>query len=750
MVYTGTDLNKAEIGYVDEQDQVIQDQVISNLKQSLPDSFKVLKRFNLDDDYHQAVAVDGTYFYMAEHNNYTSPNLKMTKIDFNGNTILTVETATSVLFDDLSDWDISDWHWKDDYLWAVFGHKSTGGYATKIIKIDPSDFSLVETVYSSNSTDGNANYYGEGIFYHNDLWWISYEAYTSGDVDYIDTFNSDWEKQTRYTIEGINTDNIPRLGVNHVQGIVFYNGLLWFTIHPQEAYWAYRGALVAASLQGTTFTVQKVYDLSTDLDDAVGEGLAIWDGVFYLNGIDSLFVGLSYDKNFVTEPLITNIEEESSVKSNNFLYFPRYGEHYVETSYHAVLDTSNESFTILGTISLAGSQTNQAGIFTRRDTSTSDKYALLITAENKLFFNINDGSTSYSTRCEKVLEVDKTYRIAIVFDKTLNQVIFYINGILYKNDYVSGDITALGSINNNGALYFGRYYDYYFYGSISRFALFKRALSASEAKLYSYAPLSNAVSRYRDTTFSTTDFSNAAWTKTASVTSSGAMTFTTNAAGGVYYGSNNLLTGKRYRLTATFTCDTTLEIRKSSSNATVLATSSVVVDFIASTDTGPYIRLNNAGTVTFTELELIELESVVRFLPENINHKQWHDKGFYKLIGEYKGSDTQDMPKGLVSKNYQYKQNVHLNTTLTHAIPAGGRISSIILKNTTTNAVTGGIKIGTTSGGEEVVATVAVGSGAYIDCTLVKNLFETKTSLYINAVTDWNGAYIDLIINYTV
>jgi hypothetical protein len=87
-------------------------------------------------------------------------------------------------------------------------------------------------------------------------------------------------------------------------------------------------------------------------------------------------------------------------------------------------------------------------------------------------------------------------------------------------------------------------------------------------------------------------------------------------------------------------------------------------------------------------------------------------------------------------------------TTLTDAIPAGMRITSIVIFNTTANAVTGGIKIGTTAGGTEVVVAEAVGANALVDATLVKKIFSTTafTTLYIDAVTAWNNASLNIYI----
>ena len=89
------------------------------------------------------------------------------------------------------------------------------------------------------------------------------------------------------------------------------------------------------------------------------------------------------------------------------------------------------------------------------------------------------------------------------------------------------------------------------------------------------------------------------------------------------------------------------------------------------------------------------------------------------------------------------------NTTV--VIPAGMAIAGIYIANSTSNAVTGGIKIGTTSGATDVVVAQAVGASALVsvsDATLLKRLFSMSVdqTLYIQAVSSWNSA--NLIVSF--
>jgi len=88
-------------------------------------------------------------------------------------------------------------------------------------------------------------------------------------------------------------------------------------------------------------------------------------------------------------------------------------------------------------------------------------------------------------------------------------------------------------------------------------------------------------------------------------------------------------------------------------------------------------------------------------------------------------------------------------------IPAGRQIASIAVINRTANAVTGGINVGTTSGGADVASAFAVGANATVviqGATLLKSIFSVSAAgdaqiLWVNAVTSWNSATTDLVFN---
>jgi hypothetical protein len=87
----------------------------------------------------------------------------------------------------------------------------------------------------------------------------------------------------------------------------------------------------------------------------------------------------------------------------------------------------------------------------------------------------------------------------------------------------------------------------------------------------------------------------------------------------------------------------------------------------------------------------------------------------------------------------------------TISIGAGWTIDAIFFNETASHAVTGGMKIGTTDGGVDVVAAQVVGSAALghvPHAAILKRVFSRTAAqtLWIDAVTGWNSAVLDVVI----
>jgi hypothetical protein len=87
-------------------------------------------------------------------------------------------------------------------------------------------------------------------------------------------------------------------------------------------------------------------------------------------------------------------------------------------------------------------------------------------------------------------------------------------------------------------------------------------------------------------------------------------------------------------------------------------------------------------------------------------------------------------------------------------IGPGWAIDAITINNTTANAVTGGLRIGTTDGGADVVVAQALAANALLQiaaAAVLKRIFSRTATqrLFLQAVTGWNSASLDITIKCT-
>lgn len=82
-------------------------------------------------------------------------------------------------------------------------------------------------------------------------------------------------------------------------------------------------------------------------------------------------------------------------------------------------------------------------------------------------------------------------------------------------------------------------------------------------------------------------------------------------------------------------------------------------------------------------------------------------------------------------------------------LKAGSSLRRVYLHNRTANAVTGGVRIGTAAGGAQALAATAVAANALVDVPVAAPLLsKTDQTLFVEAVTAWNNAQVDIVIEY--
>lgn len=92
-------------------------------------------------------------------------------------------------------------------------------------------------------------------------------------------------------------------------------------------------------------------------------------------------------------------------------------------------------------------------------------------------------------------------------------------------------------------------------------------------------------------------------------------------------------------------------------------------------------------------------------------------------------------------------------SNFTMTLPANAFIIGIFIKETAGNAITGGLRIGTTNTGTDVVIALSVGANSIQmvpNATLLKQVFSTSATqqLFLQAVTLFNSASITVEIIY--
>lgn len=100
------------------------------------------------------------------------------------------------------------------------------------------------------------------------------------------------------------------------------------------------------------------------------------------------------------------------------------------------------------------------------------------------------------------------------------------------------------------------------------------------------------------------------------------------------------------------------------------------------------------------------------------------------------------------SKEYRFSRNGVVSNN-TFRVPNNYAIEGIKIFNTTANAVSGGIRIGTTSGGTQVATSIAVGANAdlFIPASALTLSFFSSTAnqtTFFEAVTAWNSASLNV------
>jgi hypothetical protein len=208
----------------------------------------------------------------------------------------------------------------------------------------------------------------------------------------------------------------------------------------------------------------------------------------------------------------------------------------------------------------------------------------------------------------------------------------------------------------------------------------------------------------------------------------------TNVDGGMISGSHLNITNGTFDTVGEWSSHST-EFEAGSTTVRIYLTASGNYNFSGANSTGDDI-------IYLTNIKLWQIGCVAEYMPDNAGSLTWRENANGIHADAANAKQIGCRPQELV-----YRKTITGDSVISDCVRAGFRIVAILVDETTGNAVTGGINIGTAAAGSQIVSAQAVsGSSLNIDCTLLKRYFSDTNpqTVYVSAVTGWNSASVNL------
>jgi hypothetical protein len=350
---------------------------------------------------------------------------------------------------------------------------------------------------------------------------------------------------------------------------------------------------------------------------------------------------------------------------------------------------STDDISILFSFSAYDVTTEQT-LFQHR-TSTTNRIVAQI-YNGSLRIGVNDGS---SYNISGSISANKNYVGCCVWDSSGNNLYLYLNGELQSGSdsiqhSVDSSNVTIGADDSTPT--------YPFYGDIQVFQYFNLAIASGEIKT-----LSNDIR----------------------------ILYKYKGANQTEQTSGTLTIGKKYRIKNWITDDDFTNVGGTNEDGN---------EFVA-TGTTPTTWTNSSV--------LVQVGCILNHNHSGIGHNIWQDASGNKLHGTVSGALPFNLPANHSEKYIDL--NVTGNTSFT--LPQGYQIKSILAIETAGNALTGGLDVGLTTNGTEIVSGMAIGANAVVPCTLVASgtvggTFTTADdTIYISDGDDdgnWNSAELEI------
>ena len=173
---------------------------------------------------------------------------------------------------------------------------------------------------------------------------------------------------------------------------------------------------------------------------------------------------------------------------------------------------------------------------------------------------------------------------------------------------------------------------------------------------------------------------------------------------------------------------------------------------VVGTHVSMYFDVDAGGSFAITDFSVTQIGQVAGYEPSGFGHSQALDVSGNENHGTVTGPLLFGHPANHREKFIDLTVTGNGSTTL----PQGYKITSIIAVETAGNALTGGLDVGLSTNGVEIVSGMAIGANAIVNCTLVATgvlggTFTTAddTIYYSDGNDDanWDSAVIDITVS---
>jgi hypothetical protein len=379
----------------------------------------------------------------------------------------------------------------------------------------------------------------------------------------------------------------------------------------------------------------------------------------------------------------------------------------------------------------------------------------------------SDGGELDSGYIANNIPADTWVHVLVTFDRDGSYTL-YQNGVNVSSASITGydaSISTTGDLLINGYPFSGTTYTGP--SEVAMIRQFNKALTSTEVKeLYSGASVPFKYKGANQTKVIDLDLASATgWTLVNATIAGGVLTLGGDASS---YGYKNEAgtteKGRRYAITYEIVsndqADGTLRVEGDATNkifnSHVTMPETVGVHTVYSdaytAGAGTYFMISlsdsTSGTVVIDNIYVTQIGAVAEYDGSGAGHNQWLDKSGNELHGDVSGASLENTGANHTEKYVDLTVTGDTSFTL----PKGYRVSAVTTKETAGNSLGGGMDIGTTDGGAEVVAAHAVSASTTAIATIVAagSIGGTHTTaddtLYITDAdgTGWDSAEVEV------